>query len=81
MEVRTIGGEDHLFASGRWWRGGWRKRFYTKNLTTGDSSTCGSDYGGNLGTVIQSGIRLTVDNSGGLYILYLPGTHPWICIN
>ena len=66
MEVRTINGNDHLFASGRWWGGSdWRKYFYTKNLTTGDSLTCGSNYGGSLGTVIQSGIRLTVDNSGG----------------
>ena len=66
MEVRTINGNDHLFASGRWWGGNdWRKYFYTKNLTTGDSLTCGSNYGGSLGTVIQSGIRLTVDNSGG----------------
>ena len=36
MEVRTIGGQDHLFASGRWWNSGWTSYFYTKNLTTGD---------------------------------------------
>ena len=71
MEVRTIGGEDHLFASGKVYenRNGMRKRFYTKNLTTGDTSTCGSDYGGNLGNVILQGFDLTVDNSGG-FIYY-----------
>ncbi|MDA7750429.1 PilC/PilY family type IV pilus protein [Candidatus Pelagibacter sp.] len=69
MEVRTIGGEDHLFASGKVFQSGMRKRFYTKNLTTGDTSTCGSDYGGNLGNVIERGFDLTVDNSGG-FIYY-----------
>ena len=69
MEVRTIGGEDHLFASGKVFQNGMRKRFYTKNLTTGDTSTCGSDYGGDLGNVIEKGFDLTVDNSGG-FIYY-----------
>ena len=69
MEVRTIGGEDHLFASGKVFQNGMRKRFYTKNLTTGNTSTCGSDYGGNLGNIIEKGFDLTVDNSGG-FIYY-----------
>ena len=43
MEVRTINSEDHLFASGRInTNSGWRRYFYTKNLTTGDSVICGS---------------------------------------
>ncbi|MCS5653847.1 MAG: PilC/PilY family type IV pilus protein, partial [Candidatus Marinimicrobia bacterium] len=71
MEVRTIGGQDHLFASGRWWQGGWRSRFYTKNLTTGNSSTCGSHYGGSLGIDIRDSTDLTVDNSGDfLYYIW-----------
>ena len=71
MEIRTIGGQDHLFASGRWWDGGWRSRFYTKNLTTGHSSTCGSDYGGDLGWDIRVDTDLTVDNSGDfLYYIW-----------
>ena len=68
MEVRTIGGQDHLFASGRS-VGGSQFRFYTKNLSTGDTSICGSDYGGNLGGSIKGSHDLTVDNSGS-YIYY-----------
>jgi len=68
MEVRTIGGQDHLFASGRWWNSGWRSYFYTKNLTTGDEKDCEVNSG-NLKTVIQKGTDLTVDNSGN-YIYY-----------
>ena len=61
MEVRTIGGEDHLFASGKGKRGkkNWVNRFYTKNLTTGDFSYCGGNYGGSLGSVIKKGYDLT----------------------
>ena len=71
MEVRTIGGEDHLFASGKGKHGGsWKNRFYTKNLTTGDFSQCGGNYSGSLGGVIKKGYDLTVDNSGN-YIYYI----------
>ena len=71
MEVRTIGGEDHLFASGKGKHGGsWKNRFYTKNLTTGDFSFCAGNYGGSLGTVIKKGYDLTVDNSGS-FIYYI----------
>ena len=71
MEVRTIGGEDHLFVSGRIWEGGWRARFYTKNLTTNESTTCDSDYGGSLGAVIKRGWDLTVDRQGNHIYLSL----------
>jgi len=71
MEVRTIGGEDHLFASGKGKHGkNWRYRFYTKNLTTGVSSHCGGNYFGSLGGVINRGWDLTVDNSGS-FIYYI----------
>ena len=70
MEVRTIGGEDHLFVSGRKWSGGWHARFYTKNLTTNESTTCDSDYGGSLGAVIKRGWDLTVDRQGN-HIYYI----------
>ena len=76
MEIRTIGGQDHLFASGKWWDGGWRSRFYTKNLTTGDEETCGSDYGGNLKSAIKSSTDLTVDNSGN-YIYWIRSGNIW----
>jgi type IV pilus assembly protein PilY1 len=48
----------------------WRRRFYTKNLTTGASSQCGGNYTGSLGSVINKGTDLTVDNSGN-YIYYI----------
>ena len=71
MEVRTIGGEDHLFASGKGKHGGsWKNRFYTKNLTTNESTTCDSDYGGNLGSYINRGYDLTVDRQGN-HIYYI----------
>ena len=70
MEVRTIGGEDHLFVSGRKWSGGWHARFYTKNLTTNESTKCDSDYGGSLGAVIKRGWDLTVDRQGN-HIYYI----------
>ena len=69
MEVRTIDGEDHLFASGRWYSGGWKSRFYTKNLTTNESTTCDSDYGGSIGAVMRGG-DLTVDRQGN-HIYYI----------
>ena len=69
MEVRTIDGEDHLFASGRWWSGGWKSRFYTKNLTTNESTTCDSDYGDSIGAVMRGG-DLTVDRQGN-HIYYI----------
>ena len=69
MEVRTIGGEDHIFVSGRWWSGGWRNRFYTKNLTTNESTTCDSNYGGSIGAVMRGG-DLTVDRQGN-HIYYI----------
>ena len=69
MEVRTIGGEDHLFVSGRWWSSGWKSRFYTKNLTTNESTTCDSDYGGSIGAVMRGG-DLTVDRQGN-HIYYI----------
>ena len=70
MEVRTINGEDHLFASGvhrRGRRGPTSVRFYTKNLTTGVVSSCGGDFSKttSLGTVIKNiSSDLTVDNAG-----------------
>ena len=72
MEVRAIGGEDHLFVSGKGKRGkhSWVNRFYTKNLTTGDSSQCGGNITSSLGAVIKKGWDLTVDNSGN-YIYYI----------
>ena len=76
MEIRTIANsdgddEDHLFVSGTGKIGGsWKKRFYTKNLTTGDDTTCGGNYGGSLGAVISKGTDLTVDNSGR-YVYYI----------
>ena len=76
MEIRTIANsdgddEDHLFVSGTGKIGGsWKRRFYTKNLTTGASSTCAGDYGGSIGAVINKGSDLTVDNSGN-YIYYI----------
>ena len=71
MEVRTIGGEDHIFASGKVWSGGWKNRFYTKNLTTNESTTCDGDYSGNLGTYINRGTDLTVDRQGNhIYYIY-----------
>ena len=72
MEVRTIGGEDHLFASGRWWQGGWRSRFYTKNLTTGVGRNCDVD-GGDLKSIVQISNDLTVNNSGSfIYYIIMP---------
>jgi len=68
MEVRTIGGQDHLFASGRWWNSGWRSYFYTKNLTTGAETNCSVNIG-NIKNIIRSSTDLTVDNSGS-FIYY-----------
>ena len=77
MEIRTIANaagndEDHLFASGIGKRGKkqWVHRFYTKNLTTGDVTHCGGNFGGSLGWVIRTGGDLTVDNSGR-YVYYI----------
>ncbi len=73
MEVRTINSKDHLFASGRLFHDGsdsWRRHFYTKNLTTGDSLRCSNNIGGNLGNDIENSYRLTVDNSGS-YVYYI----------
>ena len=75
MEVRTINSEDHLFASGRKNTGSsWRRYFYTKNLTTGDSVICGSSYGGSLGAVIQRGFTLQSIIVEALYIITLGET-------
>ena len=76
MDIRTIANnegddEDHLFVSGTAKLSGvWERRFYTKNLTTGDDSICGGNYGGSLGAVINKGSDLTVDNSGR-YVYYI----------
>ncbi len=66
LEVRSIGGEDILFAYGR---NGGSGRFFVRNLTTGDEQlyTLPSS---SLRTVVRSAYRMTVDNTGSF--VYLP---------
>jgi len=41
LVVQTIGGEDHLVVTGRWFASGGHKAFYyTRNLTTGHTKQC-----------------------------------------
>ena len=68
MEVRKIGGEDHLFVSGQGTSDKFA-RFYTKNLTTGVSTSCAIE-GGNIEGLIRKSTDLTVDNSG-TFIYYI----------
>ena len=84
-EVRTIGGEDHLFVTGtqrtckKWknkkkgkckkWKAK-QAKYYTKNLTTGVKKNC-SVNGGQIRTHLLKTWRMTVDNSGNyIYFQY-----------
>ena len=65
MEVKTINGEDHLFASGEFFRGVKKSYMYTENLTKGTSRKCnvlGSGY-----NIVKASHTLTVDDGNHIY--------------
>ncbi len=69
LTIKTIGGEDHLFVSGKRTSDDGNSHFYSKNLTTGDVLNVAVDckIEGDSGTVLKKAQSLTVDDGNYLY--------------
>jgi len=69
LTIKTIGGEDHLFVSGKRTSDDGNSHFYSKNLTTGDVLDVARDckIEGDSGTVLKKTGSLTVDDGNYLY--------------
>ena len=53
LEIRTIDGEEILFAAGRTFSGGHKGRMYVKNLTNGKQKKCSIGNSSHFGTNAQ----------------------------
>ena len=72
LEIRTIGGEEILFAAGRTHSGGSHKgRMYVKNLTTGAQKKCSINNNSHFGKHLKnnSAWSMTVSNDGNYIYL------------
>ena len=69
LTIKTIGGEDHLFVSGKRTSDDGNSHFYSKNLTTGDVLNVAVDckIEGDSGTVFKKTTSLTFDDGNYLY--------------
>ncbi|SVE64262.1 uncharacterized protein METZ01_LOCUS517116, partial [marine metagenome] len=69
LTIKTIGGKDHLFVSGkRTSHIDKKSHFYSKNLTTGDSTSCNIEH--DSGRVFKQTNSITVDDGNFLYAQY-----------
>ncbi len=67
LTVRTIGDADYLIAAGSWWVGNrWAAYMYSRNLTTGASTSCSVD-GGNFRSLISNLWSISMDDGNYLY--------------
>ncbi len=68
LTIKTIGGKDHLFVSGKRTSDNKKSHFYSKNLTTGDFTSCDIEW--DSGQVFKKTPSITVDNGNFLYAQY-----------
>ena len=66
LEIRTIDGEEILFAAGRTFSGGHKGRMYVKNLTNGKQKKCSIGNSSHFGTKLKNNNvwSMTVSNDG-----------------